>query len=151
VPDPKCTPGAINPSVTLQVLKDPAFRTECVRDCVTSENDKGAMYGFYSLSRPTDNQGDNQACELDHLVPLELGGADTLDNIWPQCGPSNAELPKRYFKEKDMVEDFLADQVKTGQMKLGAAQSAIAKDWTKFLGKATDFCSKNPKTCNGGQ
>jgi 5-methylcytosine-specific restriction endonuclease McrA len=25
-------------------------------------------------------------CELDHFVPRYLGGADTLDDILPQCG-----------------------------------------------------------------
>ena len=90
-------------------------------------------------------------CELDHLVPLELGGADTLDNIWPQCGPSDVALAARYFKEKDMVEDWLTDQVKTQQKDLGEAQKAIATDWTQFLGLAKSFCSMNPKQCDLGE
>jgi len=149
VPDPKCTPGAINPSVTLQILKDPSFRTACLRDCVTTESDKFVTYGQYGIPHPTNNQGPNQVCELDHLVPLELGGADTLDNIWPQCGPNQVTLAKRYFKRKDMVESYLVNQVKTGQMDLGKAQAAIAADWTQFLGAAANFCSQNPKKCNG--
>ena len=61
----------------------------------------------------------NQVCELDHLVPLELGGADTLDNIWPQCGPNGVGLHERYFKLKDMVENYLtAPMVKAGRMDL---------------------------------
>jgi hypothetical protein len=151
VPDPKCTPGAVNPSVTVAVLKNPSFRTGCVRDCVTNEMDKWATYGFYSLDRPADNDGAHQTCELDHLVPLELGGADTLDNIWPQCGPNQAALDKRYFKQKDMVENFLAEQVKSGEMKQSQAQAAIASDWPQFLSDAADFCSKNPKKCKSGE
>jgi hypothetical protein len=151
VPDPKCTPGAINPTVTIEILKNPDFRTECIRDCATSQKDKSATYGFYHIPHPTNNEDANETCELDHFVPLELGGADTLDNIWPQCGPKNAKLANRYFKQKDMVENFLADQVKTGQMDLGDAQKAIVANWTKFLGDATDFCSKNPEKCEGGQ
>jgi len=45
-------------------------------------------------------------------VSLELGEADTIDNIWPQCGPKNVAVARRYFKQKDHVENFLADKVK---------------------------------------
>jgi hypothetical protein len=62
------------------------------------------------------NHGEDQTCELDHLVPLALGGADTLDNIWPECGPSQAVFIKPYFELKDMVENYLATKVKTGKM-----------------------------------
>ena len=48
-------------------------------------------YEWYGLARPYENNGDNQVCELDHLVPLELGGADGLGNIWPQCGPAEMD------------------------------------------------------------
>lgn len=151
VPDPTCTPGAFNPTVTLAVLKNSSFRTGCVRNCVTQEEDKNVTYSEYGIPHPADNQGANQVCELDHLIPLELGGADTLDNIWPQCGPNQIPLANRYFKEKDQVENYLADQAKTGKMDLGKAQAAIAADWTQFLGQAQSFCSKNPKKCTGGE
>jgi hypothetical protein len=82
------------------------------------------------------------------LVPLELGGADTLDNIWPQCDPNQVSFAKRSFKQKDAVENYLAEQVKMGKMSLQKAQTGIAADWTQFLGQAQDFCSKNPKQCN---
>jgi len=151
VPDPKCTPGAVNPTVTLAVLKNTSFGTGCIRNCATTESDKNVTYSQYGIPHPANNQDATQVCELDHLVPLELGGADTLDNIWPQCGPNQVPLAKRYFKEKDKVENYLADQVKTGKMNLEKAQTAIAADWTQFLGEAQSFCSKNPKKCNGGE
>jgi hypothetical protein len=66
---------------------------------------------------------------LDHLISLELGGADTLDNAWPQCGPSGVALPQRFFKEKDTVENFLAMQVREGRMDLSEAQKGIATDY----------------------
>jgi hypothetical protein len=150
VPDPKCTPGAINPTVTLAVLKNAAFRTACVRNCATKEDDKNVTYSQYAIPHPANNDGATQVCELDHLVPLELGGADTLDNIWPQCGPNQKPLAQRFFKEKDKVEDFLAEQVKAGKMDMKTAQTGIATDWTQFLGPAQSFCAKNPKKCNTG-
>ena len=149
VPDPKCTPGAVNPSVTIDVLKNTAFKTGCVRDCATKESDKNVTYGQYGIPHPAHNTGSSQVCELDHLISLELGGADTLDNIWPQCGPNQAALARRFFKQKDSVENFLAEQVRTGQMDLQKAQTEIATDWTQFLGEAQAFCARTPKKCKG--
>jgi hypothetical protein len=139
IPDPNCTPGAVDPTVTLKVLKSTAFRTSCVRDRATSAKAKAATYNAYKMPHPANNTGRNQVCELDHLVSLELGGADTIDNIWPQCGPSNVALGKRYFKQKDAVENYLAAAVRGGTISLKDAQEKIAKDWTQFLGPADDW------------
>jgi hypothetical protein len=140
LPDPKCTPGAINPTLTETVLKNLAFRTGCVRNDATSENQKRSTYKWYRIKRPRNNLHLTQTCELDHLIPLYLGGADTLDNIWPQCGPKGVALDDRYFKEKDKVEYFLGRQVREGKLDLATAQKGIAKDWTKFIGDAEEFC-----------
>jgi hypothetical protein len=35
VPDPNCTPGAINPTLTIEVLRDRRFTTRCIRDSAT--------------------------------------------------------------------------------------------------------------------
>jgi len=140
VPDPNCTPGAVNPTLTIEVLRDPGFTTRCVRDVATKPEEKARTYDWYRLVHPANNSGENQICELDHLISLELGGADTLDNIWPQCGPSGVALPQRDFKQKDTVENFLAMQVRTGRMQLSEAQKAIATDWTQFLDEARQAC-----------
>jgi hypothetical protein len=133
LPDPMCTPGAINPTVTAEVLQDPSFHTDCVRSHATSESQKNGTYALYGIPHPAQNSGQSQTCELDHLISLELGGADTLDNIWPQCGPSDVALSERFFKRKDAVENFLARQVREGKMSLEDAQKGIASDWTQFL------------------
>src|SRR5262249_36281556 len=36
IPDPDCTPGAFNPTVTVTILKRPSFKTDCLRDKATS-------------------------------------------------------------------------------------------------------------------
>jgi len=59
--------------------------------------------------------------ELDHLVPLELGGANDAANLWPEAGP----VPNR----KDAVEDALNRAVCDGQVNLARAQRAIARNW----------------------
>ena len=85
------------------------------------------------MTPPQHNSGSNQTCELDHLVPLELGGADGLGNIWPECGPDGVPLDERYFKAKERVENYLAGEVKAGRMSLEDAQRGIASDWTRYL------------------
>ncbi len=150
IPDPACTPGAVNPSLTLDVLRSPKFKTGCVRDKATSAQAKTATYDWYGISRPKNNHGKTQVCELDHLISLELGGADTLDNIWPQCGPSRTVLKNRYFKQKDMVENYLAAQVRAGAIPLTDAQKGIATDWTQYLGDAKQ-CQRAKTKCPTGQ
>jgi hypothetical protein len=145
LPDPACTPGAINDTLTLPVMKQPNFKTDCVRDQATSSEKKHDTYAWYKITKPTSNTGKNQVCELDHLISLELGGADTLDNIWPQCGPSKAILNARFFKRKDAVENFLAGEVRNGKITLAEAQKRIADDWTQFLDEA-EACPKDDCT-----
>src|SRR5437660_2135449 len=139
LPDPACTPGAVNPTVTTEVLQDPTFRTACVRGHASSSAQKNHTYDLYTIAHPNNNTGQTQTCELDHLISLELGGADTVDNIWPQCGPDGAVLSERFFKRKDAVENFLAKQVREGKMSLADAQKGIATDWTQFLA-ASEGC-----------
>jgi hypothetical protein len=148
VPDPACTPGAFNPTVTADILTDPAYRTGCVRDRATKAAEKAQTYDWYGIEHPSNNHGANQVCELDHLVPLELGGADTLDNIWPQCGPSEAALNDRFFKQKDLVENYLAAMVKAAKADLNGARKCIAADWTQFLERAKQVC--HGTQCNVG-
>lgn len=135
LPDKNCNPGAINPSVTLAVIQNKRFTTKCLRNQATTTEAKESIYSWYGLSKPTRNRGPTQTCELDHIIPLELGGADTLDNIWPQCGPKSVGLNERFFKEKDIVENLLTDRVRNGDMNLTAAQIGIANDWAQYMGQ----------------
>src|SRR5260370_42226499 len=118
------------------MLRDPLWHTKCIRNCQGSESQKHVVYEWYAIARPVENNGENQMCELDHLVPLELGGADGLGNIWPECGPDETELRDRYFKRKDRVENYLAGKVRRGEMPLEEAQHGIAADWTQYLSEA---------------
>jgi hypothetical protein len=63
--------------------------------------------------------------ELDHLIPLELGGAPaTVANLWPE--PWQGTLGAR---AKDVVENTLHRRVCAGAMSLASGQRAIATDW----------------------
>jgi len=61
------------------------------------------------------------ATELDHLVPLELGGNNSAANLWPEVPPAP--------NPKDSVEDALHSAVCSGRVTLAGAQQAIAQDW----------------------
>lgn len=120
LPDPRCTPGAIDPAVTQGNLA----RTICrsgysarVRppESVT-EREKRASMRAYGDRQPL------RAYEYDHLVSLELGGApNDARNLWPE--PGRAPNPK------DSLEGRLHARVCHGLMSLTAAQLAIARDW----------------------
>ena len=62
--------------------------------------------------------------EVDHLISLELGGSNSIRNLWPQSytGPWNAHI-------KDKLENYLHDQVCNGSLDLKTAQTEIATDW----------------------
>ncbi len=63
------------------------------------------------------------AYELDHLVPLELGGTpNSAANLWPEPGSSP--------NPKDKLESALHDLLCAHRITLTAAQHMIATDWT---------------------
>ena len=62
--------------------------------------------------------------EVDHLVPLELGGNNDIANLWPE-----AAYPAPGFHEKDKVENYLHDQVCSGAIPMKEAQIEIATNW----------------------
>src|SRR6202047_21312 len=63
--------------------------------------------------------------EVDHLISLELGGSNSIKNLWPQSyvtKPWNAHV-------KDALENRLHAMVCAGKMSLKDAQMQISGDW----------------------
>ena len=63
--------------------------------------------------------------KVDHLIPVELGGADTIDNLWPQslsARPYNAQ-------RKELLTQRLLTEIASGEMTLAQAQREIREDW----------------------
>jgi hypothetical protein len=120
LPDLRCTPGAIDPTVTQANIDSTICRygyTDRVRppEWIT-EPEKHASLASYGDTAPI------YEYEYDHLVPLELGGArNDPRNLWPEPGPSP--------NPKDELEDRLHQLVCDGQVTLVAAQLAIARNW----------------------
>jgi hypothetical protein len=115
MPNPKLTPGEVRTIDAKQVCSTSTkeFRktTEAMKKQVCRE------YGV----KVCPHEG---TLEIDHLIPLELGGADTVTNLWPQ--PAS---PKPGFHEKDKLENYLHAQVCAGKMALTDAQAMIRTDW----------------------
>ena len=63
--------------------------------------------------------------KIDHLIPRELGGADTVDNLWPQslrAKPYGAD-------RKELLTEVLLTRIVRGQMTLAQAREQISRDW----------------------
>jgi hypothetical protein len=123
LPDPQCTPGAIDPRVTqanliqticvsghTKTVRPPAADTDALKD------QQMKQYGL-TLSK--------SQVEEDHLAPLEVGGAPRDPaNLWPEprTGTPNAG-------NKDKVENWMHREVCAGRLSLAEAQRRIAMDW----------------------
>ncbi len=74
---------------------------------------------------------DEYAGPLDHLIPLELGGSNEPENLWPQ--PDQKEYG---FAAKNELEAKLREMVCTSKtMSLKDAQDTIKKNWVKAYDK----------------
>jgi hypothetical protein len=119
LPDPRCTPGAIDPAVTQANI----HRTICVTGYTkkvrppAEDTDRFK----YEVAYPAYGTPHSRQTELDHLVSLELGGSNDAANLWPEYPPTP--------NPKDKVENALHEAVCDGRVSLAAAQRAIASDW----------------------
>ena len=127
LPDPTCTPGAVDPGVTQSTLQQTICRSgysASVR-APAAETDK-AKQG--SLRQYGENPA--KTTEYDHLISLELGGTNATSNLWPEPNASNATGTTN---PKDSVENQLHTAICSGTITLVDAQKAIAADWTTAL------------------
>lgn len=124
VPDDGLTPGEIATTDATEVCVPGYARS--MRH--TSGRIKAMAYRQYGIDRRSGH------FEIDHRVPLELGGADTEANLWPESydtEPWNAHV-------KDRLEERLHAMVCNGELSLPDAQSAFLGNWTdayrRYLG-----------------
>lgn len=119
LPDPRCTPGSVDPSVTQSDIGSTICRAGWTRTVRPPESDTSRFK--YDVAYPAYGVPDWTRTELDHLVPLELGGSNDASNLWPETPPSP--------NPKDGVEGDLNRAVCDGRVTLAAAQRAIARNW----------------------
>lgn len=123
LPDSACTPGAVDTRVAQTNIGSTICikgYTQTVRPpvSVTNKIKQAQMLAYGDTDSPANY-------ELDHLIPLELGGCpDCVTNLWPE--PYAGALGA---KKKDIVEDYLHKQVCGGLLSLESAQTEIANNW----------------------
>ena len=123
LPDPACTHGAVDPRVTQANIST----TICTRGYTATVRPPLNITKPIKIERMAGGLSGQPlaTADLDHLVPLELGGAPAdVANLWPEpwAGDGNAH-------QKDTVETFLNREVCRGTMQLAEAQRQIATDW----------------------
>ena len=116
LPDSTLTPGDV-----LDVTKDdicvPGYSKK-VRNVPKAVKDQA--YAAYGITHHAAGE-----YEVDHLISLELGGSNSIKNLWPQSyktKPWNAHL-------KDKLENRLHSEVCSGKIDLKTAQQEVATDW----------------------
>jgi hypothetical protein len=127
-PDATRTPGATNPDITQDTIREticnPRWSTKSIRPAASYTSrlkfDQIREY-YYSDSSMRDY-------EEDHFIPLELGGNPTDPrNLWPE--PFEASIPDGGAHAKDKVENYLHAEVCAGSLTLEQAQREITEDW----------------------
>jgi hypothetical protein len=117
LPDRHLTPGAVFLAATVAQVCTPGW-SSAHRDVTTSE--RHAVFAAYGI--PYDQ---HSAYELDHLVPLEVGGDNSTTNLWPEPQTENDTSGP----DKDALENHLHALVCSGRLPLRTAQQAIASNW----------------------
>jgi hypothetical protein len=123
-PDPRLTPGLINPEIRQENIDE----TICSAGWTTSSIRPTTAYTQRLKRLQLQLQqvsGNLHEFEEDHLISLELGGHPTDPrNLWPE-----RYAPRPGAREKDVVENYLHREVCKGRISLADAQNEIASDW----------------------
>jgi hypothetical protein len=119
-PDRKITPGVANPHLTKAVICSPTFRTGLYRH-VSVATKRRACKRYKRMDGCP-----GPSYEIDHVIPLELGGSNAIRNLWPQ--PVDTPLLIG-FHAKDVVEGKAQRAVCSGHLSLRDAQYRISHDW----------------------
>jgi hypothetical protein len=120
LPDPSLTPGSARTTSASDVCSDP--HTAQYRHW-SRERDNHILeeYGL-----PFGSSHLNY--EIDHLIPLDIGGSDLDSNLWPEPRSNIVEW-RASAEAKDKLEWRLHDLVCSGELDLVEAQHEIVEDW----------------------
>jgi hypothetical protein len=123
IPDPLLTPGSVR---TTNVGEICSTGTRELRHWSRERDDRiMTEYGLPSGPHPD--------YEVDHLIPLGIGGADDGANLWAE--PRRSIEPKWNAERKDELEWRLRELVCSGALDVRIAQLAIRDDWTEAYRK----------------
>jgi len=123
LPDHACSPGAVFTDATVAQICVSGY-TKTVRNVPTSLRKK--VFAEYGIALPVPFG----SYENDHIIPLELGGSNDIANLFPESAQ-----PVPGFHEKDVVENYLNQEVCAGRVALPVAEQQIATDWIAVYDK----------------
>jgi hypothetical protein len=115
-PNPSLTPGAVL-TTDASTFCAPGYASS-VRDVSTATKEQ--VYAEYGVSYPRPTG----AYEVDHFIPLEIGGSNDITNLWLEPA-----IPTPGFHQKDQFENFEHGQACDGTISVAEAQSRMASDW----------------------
>ena len=124
LPDRRCSPGAYHTRLTRAVICSPRFHVRSIGRLSRSTN--YAVEREYGL--PTGHF--KNAMEIDHIVPLRLGGSNRIANLFPEEYAFANHSPG--FVVKNRLDSRMHRLVCSGRIDLRAAQRHIAADWQKL-------------------
>lgn len=134
LPDPRCTPGAIDTAVTQANIGQTICRAGGYSDSVRpplelTEALKYKMLAAYGV--PANHVRDY---ELDHLVPESSGGSSSTYNLWPEPNDDADRYPRSEYvaNDKDEVEHRAWEDVCDRQTRLSRVQKTMATNWTRL-------------------
>ena len=140
LPDGVATPGAVFDDVTASDICEFHY-TQGVRQ--PRFNTKVSSFANYGISIH-----DRDIYQVDHLVPISLGGSNAEENIWPQPHDEKAGAA-----QKDLLERQLRGLVCSNKLTLTEAQTSIAHNWwrayNKYMGLPIDPGSDGPEPPKG--
>jgi len=135
LPDPRCTPGALDPTVTADDLHTticrPGGYTASVRPPERlTEPVKKQIMAAYGVPWSQAHH-----YELDHLIELSAGGASDTRNLWPEPNDDAHQYKRGTYvhNDKDQVEAVTFDAICSGTAALATVQKAVATNWSSAL------------------
>jgi hypothetical protein len=123
IPDPTLTPGAVR---TTDVGEICSTGTRQLRHWDRARDDR--IMAEYGLAA-----GPHPHFEVDHLVPLGIGGADDDANLWPE--PRRSVEPQWNAERKDKLEWRMREMICAGELDVAEAQRMMAEDWVEAYGR----------------
>jgi len=118
LPDPECTPGALFLDITAKDVCLSGY-SRSVRD--VSQSLKEKVYRNYGVTQRKPGE-----YQIDHLIDLQLGGANDISNLWPQ-----PDVPLPGANEKIKLGGLLNRMVCQGKMQLQDAQEIMSRNWVE--------------------
>jgi hypothetical protein len=131
LPDPACTPGAVDPAVTdantaTTVCRKGGYTSSVRPPESLTEPAKKKLLASYGIP-----VSQISSYELDHLIDLADGGASDIRNLWPEPNTFARYKSSAFVhNDKDAVEAYLFHAICAGKVGVTAAQNAIATDWS---------------------